>query len=49
MMEATINLDITREGGTQRLPSRRNPVQDRTLETFCVISSSTGSTLLDLI
>ena len=48
MMEPSIWLDVSCNSRIQRLPPRCNPVQDRTLETFCIVRSGTGSTFLYL-
>lgn len=47
-MKSTISLDVTCMRRIEQLPSRHDPVQNHTLETFGVISPSAGSTFLDL-
>jgi hypothetical protein len=47
-METSVHLDIARERRIQGLASRSNPIQYRTLETFCVIGACTGDSFLKL-
>jgi hypothetical protein len=47
-MEATVYLDVTSDGRIQMLATRRNPINDSTLEAFRIVRSGTRGTLLDL-
>ena len=37
VMESLIGFDISRKGWSEGLPFWRNPIDDGTLETFCII------------
>lgn len=48
MVISSVSLHIACKWRVQRLASRCDPVQDCTIETFCIISSRTGCTFLYL-
>ena len=47
-METPVDLDVPSKGRIEMLPTRRNPIDDSTLEGFRIVRSGTRGTLLDL-
>ena len=46
MVEASIDLDIPCNGRVEGLPMRDDPIKDGPFQTFCVVGSGTGDSLL---
>jgi hypothetical protein len=46
VVEATIKFDIASQWRVQRLPTRCDPVENRALQSFCIVSPSARRTLL---